>query len=125
MIRTKKSLPPQFAVFYFKSKKSGKEQLHFVPLCAGCKKVIFDIDEANLSVVTGSPGGLRRVKGTGTQNDEFEIYREPGTGVLLCWSCDEKYGKLPWQYARATFRGLDEPMRGPKPFHVGASGESR
>jgi hypothetical protein len=125
MIRTKKSLPAQFVAVYFKSKRSDHEQLRFLPLCARCGKIIFNIDEANLSVVTGSPGGLRRVKDAGTQNDEFEIYREPGTGVLLCWDCDEKYGKLPWQYARATFRGLDEPMRGPKPFHVGASGESR
>ncbi len=125
MTPAKKMLPPQFAVFYFKSKKSGQEQLRFVPLCAGCKKVIFDIDQANLSVVTGSPGGLRRVKGAGTQHDEFEIYREPGKGVLLCWSCDEKYGKLPWQFARSIFRGLDERMRGPKPVRVSASGESR
>jgi hypothetical protein len=115
MIPIKKSLSAQFAVFYFKHKRTDHEQLRFIPLCAGCKKVIFDIDEANLSVVTGSPGGLRCVKGAGPQNDEFEIYREPGTGVLLCWDCDEKYGKLPWQYARSIFRGLDEPMRGPKP----------
>jgi hypothetical protein len=45
MIPAKKSLSPQFAVFYFKSKKSGQEQLRFVPLCAGCKKVIFDQPE--------------------------------------------------------------------------------
>jgi hypothetical protein len=66
MIRTKKSLPAQFAVFYFKSKRTGQEQLRFLPLCAHCGKIIFNIDEANLSVVTGSPGGLRRVKDAGT-----------------------------------------------------------
>ncbi len=115
MIGTKKSLPAQFVAVYFKSKRTDHELLRFLPLCAGCEKVIFNIDEANLSVVTGSPGGLRHVKGAGTHDDEFEIYREPGKGVLLCWECDEKYGKLPWQYARSIFRGLDEPMRGPKP----------
>jgi hypothetical protein len=121
MIPTKKSLSTQFAVFYFKSKRTDRERLCFLPLCAGCGKIIFNIDEANLSVVTGSPGGLRRA---GTQNDEFEIYREPGKGVLLCWDCDQKHGKLPWQYARSIFRGLDEPMRGPK-LRVLASEESR
>jgi hypothetical protein len=54
MIPTKKSLSAQFAVFYFKHKRTDHEQLRFIPLCAGCKKVIFDIDEANLSVVTGA-----------------------------------------------------------------------
>jgi hypothetical protein len=125
MIPTKKSLSTQFAVFHFKHKRTAQEQLRFIPLCAGCGEIIFNIDEANLSVVTGSPGGLRRVKGAGTQNDEFEIYREPGTGVLLCWNCDQKHGKLPWQYARSIFRGLDEPMRGPKPVRILPSGESR
>jgi len=125
MKRTKKSFPAQFVAVYFKPKKSGKAQLRFLPLCAGCDEIIFDIDKANLSVVSGSPGGLRRVKGSVTESEEFEIYREPRKGVLLSWSCDEKYGKLPWQYARSIFRGLDESMRGPKPVHVVPSGESR
>ena len=124
MIPTKKSLSPQFVAFYFKSKRTGHEQLRFIPVCAGCEKILYDIDEANLSLVGGSPGGLRRVKRAAAA-DQFEVYREPGKGVLLCWDCDQKYGKLPWQYARSIFRGLDEPMRGPKTVSVLASEGSR
>jgi hypothetical protein len=117
--------PPlaQFAAFIVKPKRTGREELRFLPICGDCRKVICNVSEANLAVLNlGAVGKFKRI---GT-SDEFEILRDGGPAALLCWSCDRERGNnIPWQNALATFRGLDEPQRYPEIEYIPAPRKSR
>src|ERR1700730_8116879 len=123
MIPTEAHPLAQFAAFTVTLKRTGREQLRFLPVCGDCQKVILDISQANLAVLDfGAVGKLKRI---GT-SDEFEILRDGGPAALLCWPCDRKRGNnIPWQNALATFRGLDEPQRYPEFEYLPAPRKSR
>lgn len=93
-----------------RSKKTRRDQLRFFPRCCDCGKILLDISEANIAVVDGGLGKLKRI---GTHGD-FEISRHSGRAVVLCWNCDKKVNRIPWQNALGTFRGLDEAQRFPE-----------
>lgn len=94
----------EFVPIYVKTKRTGREELRFLPKCCDCGKVILNIAEANLAVVEGDPQKIARKSTT---------VREAGRALLFCWDCDKKYNFVPWQSALATFRALDEPQRFP------------
>jgi hypothetical protein len=123
MIPTEALPIAQFAAFIVKPKRTGREELRFLPICGDCRKVICNVSEANLAVLDfGAVGKLKRI---GTKG-EFEILREGEPAALLCWSCDQKRGNnIPWQNALATFRGLDEPQRYPEIEYFPAPRKSR
>jgi hypothetical protein len=110
---------PVFVAVYFKSKKTAREQLRFVPRCSDCGTILFDVAKANLAVVEGSPSRLKRI---GT-HEGAEVFRQVGRACrafLFCWKCDSKQGgNVPWLNALSTFRGLDEPQRFPEAEYVG------
>jgi hypothetical protein len=109
MIPSQEAIPAQFVAVLCKSKRTGRDELRFLMQCSDCTKIIFNIEEANIAVVSGSGSG--KLKRIGTRNG-IEMSRIEGKAVLLCWDCDRKSGgNVPWQNALATFRGLDEPQR--------------
>lgn len=93
-----------------KSKTTGRDQMRFFPRCCDCGKILFNISEANLAVVDGRKYKLKRL---GTYGD-LEISSQTGRAVVLCWKCDKKVNRIPWQNALGTFRALDEPQRFPE-----------
>ena len=108
MTTPQKSRITEFVAFYVKS-KGRREQLRFLPKCAGCRRVIFDVAQANVAVIDND-GTLGRPKCEGDAT-----FREIGSARLFCWKCDSKQrGKVPWLNAVSTFRGLDEPQRYPE-----------
>ena len=115
----RKFRPLEFVAVYFKSKKTAREELRFVPRCSDCGTILFDIAKANLAVVEGSPSRLKRI-GTHEGAEVFRQVGRPCRASLFCWKCDSKQrGKVPWLNAVSTFRGLDEPQRFPETILVG------
>jgi hypothetical protein len=123
MIPTEAPPLAQFAAFIVKPKRTGREELRFLPVCGDCQKVICDVSEANLAVLDfGAVGKLKRIG----SSDEFEILREGGRAALLCWPCDRKRGNsVPWLNALSALRGLDEPQRFPEAEYIPAPKKSR
>jgi len=109
MIPTKELSPVEFAVVYVKNKKSGREQMRFLPRCCYCRKILLDISEANLAAVDCEKFKLEPIGSRG----DLEIYQQSGRALVFCWDCDRKKNRVPWQAALGTFRGLDEPQRFP------------
>lgn len=106
--------PVEIVPIIIKSKKTGRDQLRFFPRCCDCGKILLNIAEANLAVVDG---GKHKLKRLGIRGD-LEISRQSGHAVVLCWDCDKKVNRIPWQNALGTFRGVDEPQRFPEPARV-------
>jgi hypothetical protein len=113
MTTPQKSHLTEFVAFYVKS-RGRREQLRFLPKCAECGKVLFDVAQANIAVIDDD-GTLGRPKREGGAT-----FREIGSARLFCWGCDrEQSGAVPWLNALSTFRGLDEPQRFPEPIRGG------
>ena len=108
MTTPQKSHLTEFVAFYVKS-KGRREQLRFFPRCAECRRVIFDVAQANIAVTDNNGGSLGRPRREGGA-----ILREIGPAALYCWDCDRKQSKVPWWNALGTFRALDEPQRHPE-----------
>jgi hypothetical protein len=118
MIPTEAPPVAQFAAFFVKTERNGKEQLRFLPICGHCQKVIRDISEANLAVLDlGAVGKLKRI---GTKG-EFKILRDGGPAALLCWDCDRKRGNnIPWQHHPSTQQRADDT----RDLHQGFDGDA-
>jgi hypothetical protein len=85
--------------------QNGKDELRFVPSCAGCGELIHDLTEANVAVVGGSSA---RPKPAGTYRGA-KLFRLDGIANVFCWECDSKtHGNLPWVNAAAVFRNHDD-----------------
>jgi hypothetical protein len=110
MTTPQKSRLTEFVAFYVKS-KGRREELRFLPKCAGCGKVIFDVAQANIVVTDNNGGSLGRPRREGNA-----ILREIGPAALYCWDCDRESdeARVPWANALGTFRALDEPQRHPE-----------
>jgi hypothetical protein len=109
-VKRKESNPvqPTLTAFYVKA-NGRREQLKFLPVCAGCGEVIFNVAEANVAVIDND-GTLGRPRREGDAT-----FREVGSASIFCWGCDRERNHVPWQNALGTFRGIDEPQRYPEP----------
>jgi hypothetical protein len=114
MTMPQKSHLTELVAFFVKS-KGRREELRFLPKCAGCRKVIFDVAQANVAVID-NVGALGRPRSVGDA-----IFCEVGSARLFCWDCDREQPthNIPWLNALSIFRGLDEPQRFPESDYVG------
>jgi hypothetical protein len=64
---TRKFRPLEFVAFFVKS-RGRREQLRFLPKCAGRGKVLFDVAKANIAVTDNNGGSLGRPRREGGRN---------------------------------------------------------
>jgi hypothetical protein len=86
--------------------RGGRDEIRFVPLCAGCDKLVLDLTQANVAVVGHrydgmTPAGIHR---------GAKVSRLGGFAQVFCWECDgkEKTNNVPWSNAALTFRDCDD-----------------
>jgi hypothetical protein len=83
----------------------GRDEIRFVPTCAGCGILVLDPTIANTAVVEGDG----ELKAAGTHLGA-RVSRLEGTAVVFCWACDEKQERnnVPWANAANTFRDRND-----------------
>jgi hypothetical protein len=92
--------------------RNGKDEIRFVPTCAGCGELILDPTTANIAIVT-EPGS-RKLKLTKTDIRHFgaRVSRFEGRASVFCWPCDAEQGNnVPWGNAAEFFRDRNDPAQ--------------
>jgi hypothetical protein len=89
--------------------RSGRDEMRFVPCCAGCDKLLLDLTQANVAVVGHTYNGMTPA---GTHNGA-KVSRLGGQAQVFCWECDGKQetNNIPWSNAALTFRDHDDPAQ--------------
>ena len=97
------SVQPTLTAFFVQA-PGRREELLFLPKCAGCGKIIFDVTRANVAVTD-------RGASLGSPKQDGDVtFREVGPANTYCWACDSFLDgpRVPWLNAAYVFRGLGE-----------------
>jgi hypothetical protein len=102
--------PTELAPIFLK-KRSGRDEIRFVPVCAGCGELIIDITKANVAVVGGTAA---RPQPVGTHKGAT-VSRLDGRAFVFCWDCDrvQSGNNVPWDAAALIFRNRDDAAQQP------------
>jgi hypothetical protein len=87
--------------------RNGKDEMRFLPTCAGCGELILDPTTANVAVVTGTGSG--KLTKTNARHLGARVSRIDGRASVFWWPCDEQQGNnIPWGNAALTFRDCND-----------------
>jgi hypothetical protein len=93
--------------------RNGRDEIRFVPTCAGCGEIILDPTTANVAVTRSAtkPGGWKQTP-IGTHFGA-RVSRIEGSAFVYCWTCDAKQetNNVPWGNAAEFFRDRNDPAQ--------------